>query len=313
MKKITLVAAEPGAGHAIELGLGLREYAEVTSVWRKRSSYKFDYLEPQGIYGFGNIPPEGDEIIIVASSTFNFLRKNLRNFPGGLDGFLKGYNEVKIVVTDDKIMFDPVGWNILFKNYQVWATICKIHFRGTEPTKPYYRPFDLSHIECGRQIKTNKLLVAHSPFVAKKRREKGSDKIEQVIKKMGVNYDLIMGVSWDEAIRRKAKAHIFVDQIDHAGDSKFQYLDNDYTWMAWGKSGDEAMHLKCLVMSGGADQDIGHSYPPIAWCGADNFEDVLSYYIDNPVLIQERANEQYEWQMKYGTRDYAARNLLNLL
>ena len=310
MKKVTLVSGEPGAGHAIELSLGLREYVDLTTVWRVRSAYKFDYLEPHALYGYGNIPPEGDEIIIVSTAGFNLLRKYYRNHPGGLDGFLSGYNEVKIVITDDSPMFDPQGYIALFKNYQVWATICKIHFRGDEPTKPYYRPFDLSNID---RTKNEKLTVAHSPFCAKKRPEKGTAEIEEIVKGRNVDFDIISGLTWADAIQRKAKAHIFVDQIDHFRKGEFKYFNPDYTWIAFGKSSDEAMHLGCLTITWGRDQDIGHPIPPVAWCTKENFEGVLDYYISEKSAREELANKQYEWQMQYGTRDYAAKNLLNLL
>ena len=128
MKKVTLVAAEPGAGNAIELSLGLRKYVDLTTVWYRKGAHKADYLEPQAKYGFGNIPPEGDEIIMVACRTYNLMKRAFRKRPEGVNSILKGYNEVKIIITDSRFMLDPTGYNNQFKDFQVWATICKIHF-----------------------------------------------------------------------------------------------------------------------------------------------------------------------------------------
>lgn len=218
-----------------------------------------------------------------------------------------GYQNVHIVITDGKFARDPDYYNVAFKNLDVLTTACKRHFRYGLPTKTYYQPFDLSLF---RQNKNKDLTIAHSPFVKKKFREKGTHKIIEATN--GYNFDLITGVSWNKCLRRKAKAHIFIDQIDHYDKDKFKFRDPEYVWPALGKSGLEAMHLGCLTMTYGKGYDTDIPAPPVAWITEDTFENVLKFYIANDKQREELAERQYKWAMKYSSYDFAARNVLGL-
>jgi len=93
----------------------------------------------------------------------------------------------------------------------------------------------------------------------------------------------------------------------------FKFRDPDYIWPALGKSGDEAMHLGCMVITRGANQELYPPCPPVMWYSSgEKLEEIIDYYDKNPNAIGYLAWKQYRWARKYGTHDAAARNLLNL-
>ena len=200
--KVTLVCVDAAGGHACGLSLGLRKHCELTTVWMNHNLHGLDHIEPKALFGFENLPPQGDVLIIVSVVTIYCLERymGIKKY----NKFLSGYKEIKAIITDGKIIEDPVRANSKMINMDVFAHLCKIAFRGDLPTKEYYQPFDLSHVEIK---KNDKLTIAHSPFVAMKRVEKGTDEIEKGIEKYGdsIIFDLITGVTWEECLKRKAR------------------------------------------------------------------------------------------------------------
>ena len=296
-QRITLTSVDCGSGHACGLALGLEKYGKVTQVWENRNKHGLDYLNPGAKFGYKHIPATGDDLIIVAVITHDRILNQLKRLK---------YKRIHIIVTDGRFARNPVYYNSRFRKYDVITTGCKRHFREPHPVKTYYQPFDLSHID---QTKNKELTISHSPFTESKYREKGTN---MIIKVCGDKLDLITGVSWDECLQRKAKSHIFVDQIDHYDRDKFKFKNKDYVWPALGKSGIEAMHLGCLVITHGKAYTTEIPPPPIAWCVKDSFKEVLNYYVSNPTERNDLAEKQKEWALKYATYDYAARNVLGL-
>ena len=307
MKNITIVGNDCGGSHACGLSAGMRRYANVTAVWRNKNKHGLDNIDVRANFGWNNIPPTGDEIIIVSCITYDYLVRDLGERK--VKKILSGYKKVKVIVGDGRLARNPKKYNKIFEDFdEVFCHICKIHFRGELPTKIFFQPFDLSSTPI---IKNDILTVAHSPFVVKKEREKGTGII---VNAMGhhpdVKFDLISGVPWEEAMRRKAAAHIFVDQVGHYDLDKFKFLDDDYEWPALGKSGIEAMHLGCLVITRGQPEEREIPSPPVAWCTTDNFRDILRYYITHHESREELARKQQMWARKYATHDFAARHVL---
>ena len=294
-RKITLVSTDAGPGHNCGLAIGLKKYGTVTVVWESKNLHKLDYLVPDARYGYHNMPHRGDDLIIVGCLAFDRVRERIKKYY---------YSRTHIIITDGRFPRNPSHYNKLFVNYDVLANGCKRHFRGSIRTKTFYQPFDLSHVN---QTKDNELLISHSPFSGKKFREKGT--LEIIGAMGGHNFDLITNVSWDKCLTRKAKSHIFVDQISHYDISKFKFTDKDYVWPALGKSGLEAMHLGCLVITHGKAYDTDIPAPPVAWCNG-NFKEVLKYYIKNEKERNELAAAGKEWALKYSSYDFAAQQVL---
>lgn len=309
---VTLLCVDAAGGHAVGLAAGMAPYCNLTAIWAWPGKHKLEHVYRGAVYGFDQVPDKGDLMIIVSCITYDlfaeFLRKerkqNIRNF-------LRGYKKTKIIITDGPIMHYPSVYNAKFARYDVYATICKRDFRNGYPTKDYYQPFDLSMYDI---TKGDRIVIAHSPFKKSKRKEKGTNIILGVIgelqKEYDFDFDLISNLPWSKAIERKARAHIFIDQVDHHG-AGLQWPSKDYVWPALGKSGIEAMHLGCLTITAGREyvgQDM--PYPPAAWTSKNTLAETLRYYLDNPGERIRLAGEQKLWATTYATHDYMARYVL---
>jgi len=282
-----LIAEDASSGMACVLSLGLRKYVDLMTVWEWKSHYGMDYIDDKAVIGYHNLPKESDGLIIVGAGTYNRLKKYIAS---------STHKSITIIITDSWFMLDAAYYNKEFRNYRVFATPCKIKYRGDLPTREYYQPFNLS-VDI---VKNDKLTIAHSPFTKGKFDQKGTHNIISAMN--GYNFDLITGVSWDESLQRKAKCHIFIDQVDFKG------LD----WIGGiGRSGYEGMILKCLVVSRGEYNGIEIPSPPIAWCTKDNFKDVVDFYIHNPSERNEIIEQQKDWADKYLDMDFQAKRILD--
>ena len=302
---VTLVCVDAGGGHACGLSLGLRKYCNLTTVWENHNLHGLDHIEPQALFGFKHLPLTGDILIIVSIVTINELEWF---FEAEYNRFLRGYKQVKIIITNGKIIEDPPLYNAKIKGMEVFAHLCKIAFRGGLPTKEYYQPFDLSHVEIK---KNDKLTIAHSPFCDLKKVQKGTEEIEREVKKKygdSVNLDVIIDTPWEEAMIRKARSHLFIDQVYNSADRCGVNVDHH----SIGKSGIEAMLLESLVFTRG--EYIGRKIPapPVVWIGRKNFIDLVDYYIEHPEEKEAKIKEQKEWALKYTTYDFASRNVLGI-
>lgn len=297
------MSTDAGPGHNCGLALGLQKYGHVSVVWENKSPHKIDIDVPNVHYGYNHIN-RGDDIIIVGCLAYDRLFSNVHRRAK----IRSNFSRIHIIITDGRFARDPDRYNHLFREYDVITNGCKRHFRGNLKTKTFYQPFDLSHID---QRKNYDLTISHSPFGPMKFREKGTNEIIKAMNRSFVecDFDLITGVSWDECLIRKAKSHIFIDQIDHYDRSKFKFRDKSYVWPALGKSGIEAMHLGCCVITHGKAYDTDIPAPPVAWCNG-NFKEVLEYYIKNEKERNELAQKGKEWALHYASYDFAARNVL---
>jgi hypothetical protein len=289
-----LVSAEAGAGHSCELAQALRKYIPLESHYYIKSAYQLDYIDPTGIIGLDKFPKSGDTLIVVTGFAFNIMKANLKNF-----------NRVIVIVTDGIFMTDYVKMNEEFKPFEVFLTNCKMQY--TDRGKVYYQPFDLKRFE---NKKYGQLTACHSPFVGEKTIEKGSRIIVAAFNNLSLQYDLIMGQKWENAMQRKAKCHIFVDQID----SQPGYWRIPKDWKGGvGKSGLEAMNLKCLTICRGNFKDYDIPKPPIVECTVKTFFDVLKGVVKmTPHERELLTKAQYDWAIKYTNPDFCAKRILNI-
>ena len=249
-----------------------------------------DDIHP-GLIGTEHIPKSGDVFILVGLALWNLFDRNV----------LRLYKRVVVIIPDGPFMRKKDYFNEVLKNYDVFTTNCKYQF-AEFPVKEYYQPFNIQiPVE-----KNKELTVGHSVFVKHKEREKGSKDILRIVQETGVNIDFIHNLNWYDNLKRKAKCHIFVDQIDH-------YDAHVFGWKGGiGKSGLEAMLLDCLVLSWGKFTGRELPTPPIAWCDKDSFKDVLTYYIENPTEREEKIKAQKEWALKYLNPDFCAKRILQI-
>jgi hypothetical protein len=287
-----LVSAEAAAGHSCQLAQALRNYIPLESVYFNKSHFECDWVDPDA--KIGEFPAEGDILIIVTTIAYKQMKPMLGNF-----------NRVIIIIPDSIYIYNWEGYNEEFLPYEVLMSNCTMQYREGYPTKVYYQPFDLS--PWMREKKWSKLTFCHSPFVGRSMAKKGTIQIIETLIRNNLKFEIINGLPWNECLERKAKCHVFIDQID----TDPALFPNAETWKGGlGKSGMEAMLLGCYTITRGNFKDYDIPAPPVVECTSETFEKVLleSIEIDRQPII----NAQYDWAVKYTNPDFCARRVLNL-
>ena len=265
---IALISIDPSFGNCVGIYKSLLLYDEVTAIFRQKDPKGFHKHIPHMI-GYENIP-KADQYIIVSSHAYTEVKDKVSG-------------DVRVIVTDSFFMKNDVD----LSGVMVYCMPDLIHYCGY-PYKPYYPPFEYP----GPIIKNSIITVAHSPYSKGKASRKGTKHIIEAVKRLGVNMDLIVGVSWEESIKRKSKAHIFIDQIpDH-------YIGG------LGKSGVEAMAVGCLTMTSGVEDDC-----PVIRVTKDTLYDTLLLYITHPMQRDVMSYRQTMWVEKYLNYEYQGRYL----
>ncbi len=293
-----LVSAEAGAGHACQLAVALRKYIELESIYILKSAFKLDFIDPTAKIGAVNFPDKGDTIIVVSVFAYDVLIQKKGKH------YFNNFKRVIIIVTDGNYTANNKDLNKQWMDFDVFTTNCKIQYREGLPTKVYYQSFDLSAYN---YYKYDKLTLCHSPFGSMRMLAKGTDKIIELFKQSGCKYDIISGLSWKECMVRKAKCHIFVDQISHT-----EGVLRPVNWKGGiGKSGLEAMLLKCLVLTRFNKVESDIPIPPVVIVDKDNAKEKLTYYIHNKRERELLTQQQYEWAKKYLNPDFCAKRVLD--
>lgn len=249
-ENICVVAHDATYGNAAELAKALQ---------CKLTLFSEDPKGMHNIYPSERFIQQADEYILVGAYVLKDLKPNFYN-----------NKKVKIILTDTTYRRDYRALNPIFKKHGWEVHAMPLFLKQANTDRVFYQPFNIDI-----PIKKNEeITVCHSPFSPLKFKQKGTLFISETVKKFDVNYDLIIGISQEAAIERRAKSHIFVDQMIYSP----------------GKSAFEAMLTECLVMGGDNVYDI-----PIVHVAGDTLESKLRYYIDNHAAREEKITEQYRW------------------
>ena len=267
-KNVCVVAHDATYGNAAELAKALR---------CKLTLFSMDPKGMHNIYPYEKTIQEADEYILVGA----FVIRDLH------ESFYRNKN-VKIILVGTCYRNATQKWNRFFKEQQWEVHAMPELMERAKTDRVYYHPYNIDiPIE-----KNKELTVSHSPGTPLKFKDKDTLFITEVIKGFEVNYDMIMDLSQEETIKRRAKSHIFVDQL------KYSY----------GKSAMEAMLTRCLVISGPDTGTPGQ--PPVVWVTEDTLESELKYYIDHPKERELKALEQYEWAKENLSYEAVVKRLL---
>jgi len=265
---ICVVAHDATYGNAAELAKALG---------CKLTLFSKDPMNMHEKYPYLSVIPQVKEYILVGT----FVVRDLPSW------FYKN-KKVKIILGGTCYRRDPKLWNKFFLKHG-WEVFAMPELLKYAPkAKVYYHPFVIS-VDVP---KNDTLTVSHSPGTQLKFDVKDTLFISEVVKKFDVQYDMITGLSQQEAIERRAQSHIFIDQL------KYSY----------GKSSMEAMLTGCLVISGPSPNIDGQ--PPIVWVTEDTLEKVLKFCIQNEGYRNFKTNEQYRWAKKNLSYKAVARNVL---
>lgn len=134
---------------------------------------------------------------------------------------------------------------------------------------PFIYPMEYNSIDT---TKNKTFTVATSPGLSRREKRKGLLEIEKGVKiaqeEVFFDFDLIVGVTHVECLKRKAKAHVFIDQIrpDIGG---------------VGKNGFEGVALDCVtICSSDLFYDNYKNYPPAPILCANDADEIADLLID---------------------------------
>ena len=173
----------------------------------------------------------------------------------------------------------------------------------------YIHPFLDFDVEI---IKSDKFSVCHSPYTKVATNQKGSTQIKIAADMLGnaypLNYICITDKTWAETLRIKSTAHFFVDQLSQGN----HYSHTGYKG-GLGKSGLEAMLLKCLTFCGGVKIESDLDPAPFIKVGdgLDLFEQMF-YYKDNKEQAQSIIEAQYQWAKKNTNAEFVAKRITEI-
>lgn len=246
---------------------------------------------------------ESENVIYFGVSAISFAQKILRC----TNPLEKKKNSV--VIISDSIFFKQLKFFLdLFYGNNVYIFIMPdmMHLvpDSLNPV-PFYQ-----YVEIPRAIHEGKskiLSVAHSPGSKRHSDLKGTSRIEAACRKIGVPLDVISGMPQEESVKAKARSQLFVDQCLNT--NQFNYSGG------LGKSGIEAMHVRCAVLTSGGIPDTRGFFPPppIIPVTPTTIESEIRKLLDSTFLIEEVQEKQVEWARTYTNREFVVEHIKSRL
>ncbi len=287
---IQLIAIDPSFGGGANLSNALSLNNNVRTVFRQKDPKMMYKLVKDGLYGYHNIKPFDNNIIIGANCLVETIH------------LLRG--KISVILTDSYYLENHVKVNelILKNKINVYCMADMAYLLNEIEFKPYYQPFNLNLTKVTKEVS-----VCHSPYSEIKRKLKGSDLIKRVSNELSLPYIEITNKTWDESIQIKNKSKFFIDQI--VSDKIDKYSTNGYVGGV-GKSGLEAMLCGCLVFTSG--HPIINNYippPPIIWVTNETLKNRLVDMTTNEV--NETIKTQQAWANKYTSYEFVSTYLIN--
>jgi hypothetical protein len=162
------------------------------------------------------------------------MRKTDSNF----SKFLKNIKNKVIFITGTEYIKNYKKWNKSLDHMNFDRRFCEAEMIKLNPEKNIFLPhpmeYDISI------VKNSRITISHAPGLKERPEKKGTPIIISVInrlkQKYDFDYDHIVGVPFNECLKRKSKSHIFIDQIN----PKVGGI---------GKNGYEALSLNCITLS----------------------------------------------------------------
>lgn len=218
-------------------------------------------------------------------------------------------NPIALLVTDSHILIHPDELNKIFSYFpsmKIFAMPDLIPFIRRDEVLPFYPGTGTYEEQQDRSVRRNPL-VGHSPSKKERFHQKGTQRVLDAFAKLELDYDLISGLPYFEALARKSKLDIFVDQVAPAD------LFPKTTWHGGvGKSGLEAMALGCAVVTSGtlADTEPHMPLPPVLMTDEDRFETDLKNLAADPTRVAEMGRLGKAWYETYATTESQVRFIL---
>ena len=280
--KIIVISEDDTYFNCAGVAESLKPFGDVTLVLHEISFKKMHIQTDNVIVGYDNIPTDADEYIVTGGRSFLRLLRN----------DVPKICPTKVILSDTAYVENSEKINNLTADIPTFIMPDLVHHRRGFPYIILYHPFDLSGIYIN---KDSYITVCHSPAIKQKTVQKGTDIINSIVSELPVKYDLLMRLPWIDTIKRKAKSHIFIDQLD---DTRQDFNP------ALGKSGVEAMLLGCLVMSNFTHVESDIPAPPVILVNKDNLKEKLLYFINNEIARKLMIGRQMDWANLYTSLDF---------
>jgi hypothetical protein len=197
-----------------------------------------------------------------------------------------------VLVTDSHLLRDPGFWRDVYRRLaglQVLAMPDLMPVIGLPDVGPYWPP--VACLEPGARRPHSALRVGHSPSKAERRAQKGSDLIETTCQELGIDLEIVSGLSHRAALERKQTFDLFIDQVS-------DFLFEGTSWHGgMGKSGLEAMAMGCAVLTSGtiANTEPDLPMPPVVWTDRERFEKDLRALHGDPERLRKLGHASREW------------------
>jgi len=253
----------------------------------------YGHNNPQGEYftDLKDVPHKYDLLIFAGTKLFHeaYLR---------CPELLKAYKGcIKVIPSGRYYRKNHEMLNAAFKDVGVELHVMPDLFRYCEGEQvPFYPPMELVPT-----FQAPYITVCHSPCNVQKMMTKGSHIICPTVMKFTVAFDVILYTPWPQAIQRKARCHIFIDQIVSI---------REYTG-GIGKSGLEAMSLGLATISSGEPytSDLLPS-PPVLWADKDTLKYALINLLQKADYRRKVIEEQRSWAREFLSYEFAGRLLM---
>jgi len=181
--------------------------------------------------------------------------------------------------------------------------------------RPAYQTITLPNIEIIKP--TDRIVICHSPGAKATHNYKGTKQINEIIKalseKYPIDYKVLKNLSWEECIKVKSTAHIFIDQLTkgnpHIPQKRFGGLIK-YNG-ALGKSGIEGMLLKCCTITTMKRVETRpyFPFPPVVLTDYQNFKGDLELLIKDVEYRNGLIEKQFEWVSDYCSPEFVKFNV----
>jgi hypothetical protein len=262
MKSIVSICPTLFAAPILAKVLGYKVYC-----WYPKYLNFFNTCETPTLIDAPYLVPSG-ELITIGFDALKFMQPELHRFTNH-----------RHIISESASMGNCVESNSLMRKNK-----CKV-FAMPDKEKyidlPWTPAFQFTEIR-PRVRKYDYFTVSHSPRNSRKQSRKGSDKIKEVVESLGLRYELITNMSHAQAVEKKGKSHIHIDQ----------WLEGDYKG-GLGKSGLEAIMMGCAVITSGDKHKFS---PPITY-SKDLKNDILRLVN----TWEQQVAEQDKWFKDFNT------------
>lgn len=224
-------------------------------------------------------------------------------------GYLPTRRPVGLLVTDSHLLMNPREMNALYRRFQgikLFVMPDLMPYVVADEVYPYWPVVDVRSFASRRRERQTQL-VGHSPSKPSRYDQKGTEFITEVMRRNGVNFDLITNLRYRRALRRKRRLDVFVDQIAHR---KFEHVD----WEGGiGKSGLEALAFGCAVITSGrlAPTEPHFPHPPVVFVNRETFEPKLLALLRESDRIRQISEASRAWAEAYVTPEALVDHLVN--